>query len=206
MADGICLVDFDLHIRWANPTFQRWCGGDPVGRGFYDALGSPEMAGPDFCPFQSVLASTSVTPDGGPACVSCRLDCRDNRHIDLHITPLFDSEPAGSVSPDQNKGPLFIALGHDATALFHQQQKLDALHRAGRELGALDADSLDEMSVAERIELLKSNIRRLTRDLLHYEVIEIRLLDENDGTVGPASAGRHDSRGGKPSTVRPGRG
>ncbi len=33
------------------------------------------------------------------------------------------------------------------------------------------------MSVEERVELLKSNIRRFTHDLLHYDVVEIRLLD-----------------------------
>jgi CheY-like chemotaxis protein len=198
VADGIALVDFDLRIRWANPTFQRWCGGNPVGKGFYEALGSPEVAGADFCPFQSALTSRSVTPDGGPACITSRLHCRDNRHIDLHITPLFDGEPSGAVSPGQNvdsgavsplqstgSGPLFIALGHDATAVVQQQQKLDALHRAGRELTALDADELGHLGVRERIELLKSNIRRLTRDLLHYEVIEIRLLDERTGCLEP---------------------
>jgi CheY-like chemotaxis protein len=176
VADGIAVVDFDLRIRWANPTFQRWCGGNPVGRGFYEALGSPEVAGEEFCPFQSALASRTITPDGGPACVSFRLDCRDNRHIDLHITPLLDSDPGG---------PLFIALGHDATAVFQQQQKLDALHKAGQELTALDPTQLAEMSVADRIELLKSNIRRLTRDLLHYELIAIRLLDPATGKLVP---------------------
>jgi CheY-like chemotaxis protein/putative methionine-R-sulfoxide reductase with GAF domain len=176
VADGIAVVDFDLRIRWANPSFQRWCGGNPVGRGFYEALGSPVVAGEDFCPFQSALASRDVTPDGGPACITCRLDCRDNRHIDLHITPLLDSDPTG---------PLFIALGHDATANVEQQRKLDALHKAGQELTALDPAQLAEMSVADRIELLKSNIRRLTRDLLHYDLVAIRLLDPATGKLIP---------------------
>ena len=69
--------------------------------------------------------------------------------------------------------------------LVQQQQKLDALHKAGRELAALSADQLADMSVAERIELLKLNIRRFTRDLLHYEVIEIRLLDPQTGRLEP---------------------
>jgi CheY-like chemotaxis protein/GAF domain-containing protein/PAS domain-containing protein len=193
VADGIAVVDFDLRIRWANPTFQRWSGGNPVGRGFYDALGSPWL-GTDFCPFHSALVSRSPTPDGGPACVSCRLQCRDNRHIELHITPLFDGD---STSP-ASSNPLFIALGHDATDVVQQQQKLDALHRAGRELTALDRESLAEMTVGDRIEFLKGNIRRLTRDLLHYEVIEIRLLDESTGRLelllqdgmAPEAAGR----------------
>ena len=41
------------------------------------------------------------------------------------------------------------------------------------------------MSVEERIELLKLNIRRFTHDLLHYDVIEIRLLDRKTGRLEP---------------------
>src|SRR5207245_1596049 len=40
-------------------------------------------------------------------------------------------------------------------------------------------------SIDERIELLKLNIRRLTHDLLHYDVIEIRLLDRHTGMLVP---------------------
>jgi len=68
--------------------------------------------------------------------------------------------------------------------LVQSQQILD-LHKAGRELAALSADQLADMSVAERIELLKLNIRRFTRDLLHYEVVEIRLLDPQTGRLEP---------------------
>src|SRR5207249_1279625 len=66
-----------------------------------------------------------------------------------------------------------------------QQQKLDALHQAGRELAALDPAQLSEMSVEERIELVKLNIRRFTRDLLHYDVVEIRLLDRQTNRLEP---------------------
>ncbi len=41
------------------------------------------------------------------------------------------------------------------------------------------------MSVAERVEHLKLNIRRFTRDLLHYETIEIRILDRQTGRLEP---------------------
>src|SRR5205823_11337786 len=49
----------------------------------------------------------------------------------------------------------------------------------------LPSDQLADMSVEERIELLKLNIRRLTHDLLHYDVIEIRLLDRQTGLLVP---------------------
>lgn len=174
LPDGVAVVDGNLRVRLANPTFEAWCGGSAVGRDFYESLGvTPDLVGPEPCPFRATL-ERAVT--AAPATVTTRLHCRNGRAIDLHITPI--SEPD---SPQM----LLLALGRDVTALVQQQQKLDALHKAGRELAALSADQLADMSVAERIELLKLNIRRFTRDLLHYEVIEIRLLDPRTGRLEP---------------------
>ncbi|HEY7427047.1 MAG TPA: response regulator [Gemmataceae bacterium] len=168
LPDGVAVVEADRRVRWANPVFESWCGGSASGRDFYEALGSSDVADPESCPFRAALAA--------PLVVTTRLPCRGGRAIDLHITPLSD--------PDNAK-KLLLVLGRDVTALVRQQQKLDALHKAGRELAALSADQLAEMSVAERVELLKLNIRRFTRDLLHYEVIEIRLLDPQTGRLEP---------------------
>src|SRR5262249_4542116 len=162
-------VDADLTVRLANPAFEAWCGGQATGRNFYEALGaSPDAASSETCPFRAASSRA-------PATVTTRLRCsHGGRIIDLHITPI--SEPDSPI-------PLLLVLGRDVTALVQQQQKLDALHKAGRELAALSADQLAEMSVAERIELLKLNIRRFTRDLLHYDVVEIRLLDPKTGRL-----------------------
>ena len=176
LPDGVAVVDANLQVRLANPTFEEWCGCSAVGRDFYEALGAePDGAlgrtGP------SPVPSPQDRRDAGPTkSVTTRLHCRGGRAVDLHITPI--SEP-------DSPTPVLLALGRDVTALVRQQQKLDALHKAGRELAALSADQLADMSVAERIELLKLNIRRFTRDLLHYEVIEIRLLDPQTGRLEP---------------------
>ena len=74
-----------------------------------------------------------------------------------------------------------IALCRDVTADTHHQRLLKALHDAGRDLAALAPDQLAEMSAEERVELLKQNIVRFTNDLLHYDVIELRLLDRRTG-------------------------
>jgi CheY-like chemotaxis protein len=167
LADGIAMVGADLRILWANPMFEQWCGGSAAGRGFYEALGSPEILGPDYCPFHTALSGKTVTT---------RLHCRDNRYLELHITPVLEAD---------HRVAQMIGLCRDVTAEVQQQQKLDALHRAGRELSALSADQLADMSAEERIELLKHNIRRFTHDLLHYDVIEIRLLDRATGRLEP---------------------
>jgi CheY-like chemotaxis protein/GAF domain-containing protein len=185
VADGVALVDPERRIRWANPAFAAWCDGPPVGRDFYEALGSPEVLGPEHCPFRRVLTA----PADRPQSATTRLHCRGDRYIELRITAVRD--PGGET-------PQLIALGRDVSALVEQQQKLDALHKAGRELAALDPVQLADMSPAERIELLKLNIRRYTRDLLHYESVEVRLLDRHtnrlelllsDGMM-PGSEGR----------------
>ncbi len=176
--DGVAVVDFDLKIRWSNATFTAWCGGSAIGRGFYDALGSPEASAPDFCPFHTALATQTAPPDptASPPPATLRLHGRDGRYYDLHVTPVYQTD---------QRERLLIVVGRDVTALVHQQQKLDALHKAGASLAALSADQLAEMSVEERIELLKLNIRRYTRDLLHYEIIEIRLLIPKTGQLQP---------------------
>ena len=168
LPDGVAVVDADLRVRWANPAFEAWCGGPAAGRDFHEALGCAGLVAPD----SSLFRAASATPQT----VTTRLHGRNGRVIDLHITPISEAD-----SPK----PLLLALGRDVTALVQQQQKLDALHRAGRELAALSADQLADMSVADRIELLKQNIRRFTRDLLHYDVIEIRLLDPRTGRLEP---------------------
>jgi two-component system, sensor histidine kinase SagS len=171
LSDGIALVDFDLTIRWANATFASWCNGPVVGRGFYEALGSPELVGTGYCPFHSALASRP----NAPATTTARLHCSGNRHLEVQITPL----------PDAGGQMLLIVQVRDVSASVQQQNKIAALYHAGRQLAALAPEQLADMSVAERIDLLKLNIRRFTRDLLHYEVIEIRLLNPQTGRLEP---------------------
>jgi CheY-like chemotaxis protein len=175
LADGVVLVDFDLRIRWANPTFTAWCGGAAVGRGFYEALNHPQLVGTEFCPFHTALANLPPPGVAAPTTVA-RLRCPSNRHLELHITPL--SDPGG-------QNPLLIVQCLDVSAGVRQQAKLAALHQAGRQLAPLAPDQLAEMSVAERVDLLKHNIRKFLRDLLNYELIEIRLLDPQTGRLEP---------------------
>lgn len=167
LTDGVALIGADLRILWANRAFESWCGGSAVGRDFYEALGSPQMLGPDYAPLHAALAGKHV---------GTRLHTLNDRYLDLGMTPVLNA--AGSVTQ-------LIGQGRDVTAEVVQQQKLEALHKAGVELAALSMEQVAEMSVAERIELLKMNIRRFTHDLLHYDVVEIRLLDRQTGRLEP---------------------
>jgi CheY-like chemotaxis protein/PAS domain-containing protein len=167
---GIAALHPDLRILWANSTFEQWCGGAVKGRIFYEALGSPAILGPDYAPLHTALQGKAATT---------RLHRRDNQYVELHVVP---------VKNRQHKVTELIAICRDVSAEAGKQQKLDALHQAGRELASLSAEQLAEMDVQERVELLKHNIRKLTHDLLHYDVVEVRLLDRKTGKLEPLLA------------------
>ncbi|MEX2559703.1 MAG: GAF domain-containing protein, partial [Pirellulales bacterium] len=107
---------------------------------------------------------------------SSTLRSSDNRFYRVHAAPLVETE-----GPPRN----LVVTIRDVTAEVLQQQKLAAIHQAGIELANLTPDELFHMTVEERIELLKSNILHYTRDLLNFNVVEIRLLDSKTGRLEP---------------------
>ncbi len=172
MPDGIVLVDADNTIIWGNGRVKEWSGRESVvGMNFYAALNSPEILGPDFCPFHSALATGRDS--------TTTLRSADNHFFHVHAAPV--AEPG---SPPQH----LIITVHDVTKEMLQQQKLAAIHQAGMELADLTPDELAHMTVEERIELLKSNILHYTKDLLQFDVVEIRLLDQQTGKLEPLLA------------------
>ena len=164
VAEAVAVLGIDLKVRWANAAFERWTG-PATGRDFHEALGSPAIIGPDMTPFHSAVA--------GKASLT-RFHMPDNRIVELRLTPVFAAD--GTVQE-------IVALAQDVTLQANQQNILDKLHQGATQLAALDPAQLSEMEVDERIELLKYNIRKLTHDLLHYDVVEIRLLDPESGRL-----------------------
>ena len=60
------------------------------------------------------------------------------------------------------------------------------------------------MSVEERIELLKLNILHYTKDLLNFDVVEIRLLVQNTGSLEPLlSVGMEPEASERPLSAQP---
>ncbi len=72
-------------------------------------------------------------------------------------------------------------LWDHARSLLESQRLL----RVARDLSAIDPEQLLEMDVQQRIEWLKGSIRRYMHDILHYDNIEIRLLDRNTNLLQP---------------------
>ena len=142
---GVAVLDPSLEITWCNDRLRVLSQSDelPVGRGFYDLLGSPEILGPDLCPFHTAIGR------GEPARSTLKLD--EKRFYDVHVTPLLDGE-TDSAGGDVRS---LIALVRDVSSQVQQQEKLHAIHQAGLELGDLMPQEILEMTVEDRIELLK---------------------------------------------------
>ena len=187
MPDGVALLDIDDHIIWANAKLIEWCGGEEVsGLGFYRAFGDPEILGPDFCPFHTALAT------GQPSNSTLRAG---ERYFQTHAAPIADA--------DEMSQHLVVTV-RDITAEMHQQQTLASIHQAGNELADLTPEEMFNMDVDERIELLKSNILYHTQDLLKFDVVEIRVLDQQTGVLAPLlSFGIDDDAAGRPLYASP---
>lgn len=169
MPDAVTLLDSELTILWANHLFLEWCNrGNVIGDQFFVALGSTQIVGPEEHPLLTALRTGQAT--------STLLKTDDSHYYQLHAAPIG--------VPNQQLGHLVVSL-RDVTAETQQQQKLTAIQDAGRELADLKPEEIFKMPVEDRIELLKSNILHCTKDLLQFDVVEIRLVDQKTGALIP---------------------
>jgi len=170
MPDGVVLLDSDNTIIWSNGRLRVWTGRESVvGENFYQVLGSPEILGPDFCPFHTALSQRVAS--------ASTLRCADNRYYRIHAAPLIE---LGQETPVN-----IVVTIRDVSAEVLQQQKLAAIHQAGVELADLTTDEVANLSIDERIELLKSNILECTQDVLQLDVVEIRMLQQETTELVP---------------------
>lgn len=184
LPNGVAILDDQHRFVWSNECLHRWFEVDSlVGEEFYSLFEKPDPDDPRSCPLV-------VTQETGHASGST-LRTSSNRYFRLQCVPLkgFDAPPE-----------FFIATIQDITTETLQQQKLSALHHAGRELADLTAEEVFDMAVEERIELLKSNILHHSKHILNFDVLEIRLLSDRDkGELVPLlSVGIEDAAASRP--------
>jgi CheY-like chemotaxis protein/PAS domain-containing protein len=172
MPDGVVLLDAEDNIVWGNGRLREWMGQESLlGQNFYKALGAPEILGPDFCPLETALA-TGVSSQS-------TLRCCDNRYFRINAAPVT----SGGDAPQH----LVVTL-RDVTAEMIQQQKLAAIHQAGIELADLVPDDVSNLEYDERVSLLKENIIHCMQDVLHLDVIEIRMIEPETRELVPLLA------------------
>jgi len=175
LPDGVVLLSPKLEILWSNARFREMagCGTSAVGGGFYEAFGSPEILGPDFCPFHTALGSRTHARS--------TLHVGEKSYFAVDAKPVFDQE-----NGDQ---PVYlVVIVRDVSQEILQRQKLNAIYQAGLELGDLTPEEILEMPFGDRIELLKSKILHYTQDLLEFETVEIRLVDKRTKRLEPLLA------------------
>lgn len=169
MPDGVALLDTQNTVLWANDCLKTWVGRTALaGENFYQLFGSPEILGPDYCPFRTALATNEAS--------GSTFRCGENLYYEVHCVPF---------QADDTAEKTLIVTVRDITSETLQKQKMAAIHKAGIALADLTADEVFQMEVDERIELLKSNILHYTRDLLNFDVVEIRLLGQETGELMP---------------------
>jgi CheY-like chemotaxis protein len=178
LPDGVALLDAENTIRWANPAMVAWCTCESVvGHNFYAVLGDPTILGPDYCPLHTAVATGSAT--------SSTLRIGENRYLHVHATSLAGAPLTAATPP---VAPLVLVSVRDVSRQILEQEKRAAIHQAGRQLADLTPDELADMTIEERIDLLKSNILHYSKDLLKFDVVEIRLLDPQTGRLEPLLA------------------
>ena len=174
LQDGFALVGHRREVLWHNDRLLTLTESEEshIGRSFYDCFGSPEILGPDFCPLNTAFGM------GETARSTLRVG--DKTYYEVEATPVFDSEDGqGDIAR------FLIVVVRDISTEVLQRQKLNAIYQAGLELGDLTPQELLEMTVDDRVDLLKSKILHFTPDLLEYDTVEIRLLDRSSKHLAP---------------------
>ncbi len=158
--EGMALLDGENKIVRANKRLAIWFeNSNLVGLNFYEAIGNPTIIGSEPSP----LASARSKLETSRATLSI-----GDRYYQLTVVPVL-----GDARPFEQ----LIVTMSDSTESVLQRQKLEALHQAGTALADLRPEEIYEMDVGHRVELLKDNILHYTKDLLDFDVVEIRLLD-----------------------------
>ena len=175
LPEGVAVLDVSLQIRWCNDRLIELTGrnvpgqASPIGLSFHDAFGAPQIIGPDFSPFHTALGV------GTTARTTYRVG--DRTYFDVLAAPVYAT---GAEYPS-----LLVVTVRDISAEKLQGEKLTAIHEAGQDLGDLSPEDLASLSVAARKDLLKERIIYHTQDVLHFETIEVRLLNERTNRLEP---------------------
>ncbi|RME40940.1 MAG: response regulator [Planctomycetota bacterium] len=97
-----------------------------------------------------------------------------NRRYELTATPVIDLH---------HRVTQVAVVVWDATSAGRLEDKVEAIDRAGRELLSLDAAQFSRLDPQERLSLLEQKILRCTKELLHFDNFEVRVIDRETGRL-----------------------
>lgn len=161
--DGLVLIDSKDEIVWHNRTFQQLAESEQtlVGQNFLAAFGTPELLSP---------SSVALHPDGGQT-IKAIYKTSEKKFVSIRA--------ASSEIPtkEAGKSALTSIVVRDVSEEILENQKREAIYRAGIELGDLSPEEITDMSHEDRADLLKQKILDYSQDILGFETIEIRVLN-----------------------------
>ncbi len=157
VADGVCLADGDGRIAWANRQLKE------LPTQTLSELRS--LCIQAFHDFQA-QSGDAVAANGTRR---YSLMPADRTYSEVICSPVYD---------DAGKLTQISAVVVDTTRQRQQQQKLNAIDQAGRELVRLDYEAISQKDASQRLELLEERIISVSRDVLDYKHWGLVLLDQ----------------------------
>ncbi|GAB5439873.1 MAG: response regulator [Fuerstiella sp.] len=171
--DGLLLIDSENRIVWHNQTFINLAAAEPplVGLAFLEAMGQPEVISPAVVPL-------NMSPGPGQIIKAVlKMGEREYAAIRAGRTELSlgDSEARSFTT----------LVVRDVSEEILENNKREAIYRAGIELGDLSPEEITEMSHEDRTDLLKDKILEYSEGILGFDTIEIRVLDDQTNELLP---------------------
>lgn len=185
ISEGVCLAQTDGEILWANERFR--CFDESTRHRIMSVCRraaqhfEEQRLAQDAAGYSLRAKYDVVTPD-------------ESKCYEVVVSPVFGSEDptaeertegiaAGSGNGLGGKIERVAAIIWDVSSARRMQHKMDAIDRAGAELCRLDAGSVRKLHVGERLKILEEKIVRFSHELLNFDHLSIRLIDEKTGRL-----------------------
>ena len=174
LGQGLCVCDSSGKIVWENQVFRRFASS------LHEHVEEVSRA----------LASGDRGKRRKRAKAHLK---RSDRYYEVVVTMLDPSRhgigssggavamATGALIPGPQSA--MVALIRDVTAQERLRRKVATIDQAGGELVKLDAATIEQMHVAERLKLLESKVVSFAHDLLHFDHFTIRVLNEKTGEL-----------------------
>jgi CheY-like chemotaxis protein len=162
LPQAVFVVDAAFRVIWGNRQAGQFFPREIsiVGKHFYrDLFSDIQFIRPDYYPL------TLARDTGRPARSVMRLE--GPRFFELFVARASCAQRARSI---------LIVTVQEITSTFLPLERLRAIHEAGRRLTEFPADLLIKFTPEERKELLKRRVLSYLKEVLHFDVFEIRLV------------------------------
>jgi CheY-like chemotaxis protein len=167
IGEGVCLATTEGQIVWANDRFKSF---DEPTRARVGAV--CRRAAQQFEEQRIHQEAAGYSGDGKFEVASAD----ESKFYEVTVS-LVRREASGG------KLDRVAAVVWDVTQSRRTQQKMDAIDRAGAELVRLDAESIRKKHVADRLKILEEKIIKFSHELLRFDHLAVRLIDERTGKL-----------------------